>query len=500
MISINYMRLILVCLFLSATAARADVISSTLAPLPDYSAGGTHEPRLDVLTIEPAEGGSWDLVGKPGDHIGWGFKINWSSNAGDSLSFSGSLLTEYPLNTLRSTYTDRIGESGGKTGRLVTVGDTWESAYTPEGGGVGEMILSGVPNTTYTGGLVLSFDVYDTTTPNPLRIGSFRITVPVSIAVVAPEPLGQTITFAPLAARSLDGAPFTVPASASSALPVTIRSLQPDLCTVGEDGVVTPLAAGTCTLVAEQAGNDFYSPAPMVFQTLEITKAPATVAIQGNLNATYDGTDKLLSATTTPAGLTVKWLYNGETTPPRAPGIYLVDAVIDDPVREGQSQAQLIITDTTPAPLAAYADWLLQHFTPEEIAAGLVTAQNANLAADGTPNLLKYAFGLDPRTTMSAEARAALPRFAGTGGTNGLVFSLPVAPSGDLVIKVEASSDLVIWTEIARRTRGEAWTGSASVFTGTPDVSGVRAETLVTEPATPVYQRRFYRLNIDFVP
>lgn len=32
------------------------------------------------------------------------------------------------------------------------------------------------------------------------------------------------------------------------------------------------------------------------------------------------------------------------------------------------------------------------------------------------------------------------------------------------------------------------------------DESGLRAETLVTEPALPVRERRFYRLNIDFAP
>ena len=73
-----------------------------------------------------------------------------------------------------------------------------------------------------------------------------------------------------------------------------------------------------------------------------------------------------------------------------------------------------------------------------------------------------------------------MTRFAGTGGPNGLAFSLPVTPSGDLVT----------WTEITRRTRGGPWTDSTYVFTGPPDESGLRAETLVTEPSTPVYDRR----------
>lgn len=126
--------------------------------------------------------------------------------------------------------------------------------------------------------------------------------------------------------------------------------------------------------------------------------------------------------------------------------------------------------------------------------------KEADVAGDGTPNLLKYAFGLDPRASLNPETRAALPKLNNEEGVKAYVFELPLQVLGDFVIRVEASSDLSTWQEIARRTRGGSWTGTASVFTGTPDISGLRAQTFITEPPLPVFEVRFYRMKIDFAP
>ncbi len=480
----------------------ADSNTFTLAPLPPYLAGGVPEARVDSLTITLDPTGP-DLVGKPGDTVGWGFKIAWASNAGDSIVFGTSALATPPDGVSSSGYTDRLAQAGGNFQGRVLAGTEWAAPtpFNPGVDGVGYLTIDAdaVPGTVYAGTLNLRFTVYDISGAAPLPLNNFFVPIPVTITVVPGEPQPQTIAFAAIPDQAVTAAPFAITAQSTSGLPVTVFSLTPELCTV-ENGVATLHSAGSCVLVAVQEGDQSHEVAESIYQSFEITKVPATLTLQGDLDQTYDGTDKLLTATTAPSGLAVKWLYNGEETPPRAPGIYVIDAWIDDSLQEGRAQARLTITDTSPAPLAAYADWLLEHFTPQEIQAGLVTAQTADLAADGTPNLLKYALGLDPWTTMPPEARSALPRFAGTGGTNALVFSLPVTPSGDIIIKVEASSDLVTWTEIARRTRGGPWTGAASVFIGTPDETGTRAQTLVTEPAGPVYDRRFYRLNLDFAP
>lgn len=483
-----------------ASLSRAQSSSFTLSPLPDYTSGGAPVARANVVGLSPAGEGSWTITGKPGDTVGWGFKITWESNAGDSLLVRDSVLSGDLALSAGESYKDFIGEQGGNNAGRILSGGTWENAFSAATSqGIGRMTLSGAPGSNVTGQLTLHLAVYDQSGAEPVHLRDFTISVDVTVSIVAPEPAPQTITFAAIPTKSVADETFTVTATASSTLPVQIISLQPDLCTV-TDGVATVHAAGTCTFVAQQLGNDFFAEAPLVYQTFEITKIPATVTIQGALERIFNGTDQLFTAQTEPASLPVRWLYNGLDTPPRAAGIYIVTAVIDSPTHEGRAQVTAFIDDPSPAPLVAYANWLLTHFSPEEIREGLVTARNADLAEDGLSNLFKYALGLDPWTTMSPEARAALPRFVRTGNANGLVFSLPATPAGDVNIAVEASSDLVTWTEIARRTQGGAWTGTATVTAGAIDGTTLRAETLVAEPAVPVHPNRFYRLKVEFVP
>ncbi|MBW7884856.1 MAG: hypothetical protein H3C34_19895 [Caldilineaceae bacterium] len=82
----------------------------------------------------------------------------------------------------------------------------------------------------------------------------------------------QRIAFSPLPDRTLSEGSFSITATASSALPVVIRSNTPAVCTVS-GLTVTLVATGTCTLVASQAGDATFFPAPdierpfQVFQT-----------------------------------------------------------------------------------------------------------------------------------------------------------------------------------------------------------------------------------------
>src|SRR5205814_4372311 len=87
-------------------------------------------------------------------------------------------------------------------------------------------------------------------------------TVTGSIGVFKP----QTITFGPLASKTLAQSPVTVSAKASSGLPVTFTTTTPAVCTSsGANGATIKLVtAGTCTVVASQAGNSTYNPAPPV--------------------------------------------------------------------------------------------------------------------------------------------------------------------------------------------------------------------------------------------
>ena len=78
----------------------------------------------------------------------------------------------------------------------------------------------------------------------------------------------QTISFAAPAAPAVDQATVSVAATASTGLPVMFSSLTPAVCSVTAGGLVTGVATGTCTIAANQSGNNRFAPAPQ--QTRDI--------------------------------------------------------------------------------------------------------------------------------------------------------------------------------------------------------------------------------------
>ncbi|SFU47684.1 Por secretion system C-terminal sorting domain-containing protein [Pontibacter akesuensis] len=86
-----------------------------------------------------------------------------------------------------------------------------------------------------------------------------------------PALASQTITFAPLAAKVLGDAPFTVSATASSGLAVSFRIVSGPATISGN--TITLTATGTVTVEAMQAGNDAYSAANPVRQSFAVNAA-----------------------------------------------------------------------------------------------------------------------------------------------------------------------------------------------------------------------------------
>ena len=113
----------------------------------------------------------------------------------------------------------------------------------------------------------------------------------------------QTITFNNLPNVTLGTAPFTLSATASSALTVTFSSLTPSVCTVSGN-TVTILTVGLCTVQADQAGNTLFNSAPSVQRSFSVLPGPQTITFSPLADKSLSSSPVAISATTS-SGLTV---------------------------------------------------------------------------------------------------------------------------------------------------------------------------------------------------
>ncbi|MFA7267919.1 MAG: c-type cytochrome [Sterolibacterium sp.] len=94
----------------------------------------------------------------------------------------------------------------------------------------------------------------------------------------------QTITFAPVGAQKV-GTPVTLSASSDSGLAVSLASTTPTICTLSGN-ILTLVAAGNCSITANQAGNSSFAAAAIVTRTFAVTD-PAAVVSATNGKALY---------------------------------------------------------------------------------------------------------------------------------------------------------------------------------------------------------------------
>ena len=123
----------------------------------------------------------------------------------------------------------------------------------------------------------------------------------------------QTITFPLIGMQTFSpGGMFGVSATASSQLAVSFGSLTTAVCTVS-GSTVTMVAAGTCTLTADQAGNGNYNPAPQQMQSFTIAKAAQTITFAQPGDQTY-GTAPFQVTATASSNLAVTFVATGSCT------------------------------------------------------------------------------------------------------------------------------------------------------------------------------------------
>ena len=101
-------------------------------------------------------------------------------------------------------------------------------------------------------------------------------------------------------------------------------------------------ATGQVFIVASQPGDANWNAAPAVTNVFAVRKVPASVLL-GDLEQTYDGNARTVSATTEPAGLAVELTYGGDPAAPVDAGSYAVTGAIADAVWEGSATGLLAV-------------------------------------------------------------------------------------------------------------------------------------------------------------
>ena len=131
-----------------------------------------------------------------------------------------------------------------------------------------------------------------------------------------------------------------------------------------------------------------------------------------SLAQTYDGTPKLVTATTTPPGLTVNLTYGGSFIPPAAAGVYNVVGTISDTNYVGTASGALTVSKATP---------MLTWATPAPIVYGTAlssTQLNAAAVIPGVSSASQMGNIVSSRQARSAALAFPSNHTAGIGGTN----------------------------------------------------------------------------------
>ncbi|HEY8745010.1 MAG TPA: MBG domain-containing protein, partial [Chloroflexota bacterium] len=279
-------------------------------------------------------------------------------------------------------------------------------------------------------------------------------------------------------------------------------------------------STGCITITANSTGTPTITQLTGTYFTF--AKATATVAL-GSLSQTYDGTAKNATATTTPAGLSVGFVYsqNGAAvTSPINAGSYAVTATVNDANYQGSATDTLVINKavtsialgnlsqtydgtakaatatTTPTGLSgvtlSYSQGSATVASPTNAGSYAVVASlnNANYQAPNATGTLVIAkadqnitFGAlasktygDPAFTVSATASSGLPvSFSATGNCTVTGSSVTITGAGSCTITAaqagntnyNAAANVIQSFAIAKATPVIAWANPADIVLST---------------------------------
>ena len=299
----------------------------------------------------------------------------------------------------------------------------------------------------------------------PTNAGTYAVTGTISAAnytgmstgMLVVAKASQGIAFPALGDQVATGA-VGLSASADSGLAVVFAVSAGPATLTGETNL-TFSAAGLVSIVASQAGDGNWSPAPDVTNTFSVTKATASVGL-GDLAQTYDGTARLASATTFPAGLAVEFTYDGLATAPTNAGTYAVTGTVNDVNHAGSAAGVLEVSK---------ADQTIDFPALGDQAATNVLA----LAATASSGLaVEFSVGSGPATITNG----ATLSFTGAGAV-----SLVAAQAGDgnWNAAPPATNAFTVDKALAGVTLGDlaqSYDGTAKSATATTEPAGLSVE------------------------
>ncbi|MFM5903466.1 MAG: putative Ig domain-containing protein [Microbacteriaceae bacterium] len=210
-------------------------------------------------------------------------------------------------------------------------------------------VISGTPTTSGTYSVTFTVDsgTLDTGAANTSNTKTYSIVI---------DKVAQTITF-PTPSNVVVDATTSASATSSSGLAVTLTGNSDAYCTIS-GGVVTGVAAGTCSITASQEGDSTYAAATSVTRTFTvIPKAPVistTSLAGGTISSAYsqtlaatlgDGTytNWTLVSGPLPAGLTMNSSTGVISGTPTTSGTYAVSFSVDSANQTSATKALSIV-------------------------------------------------------------------------------------------------------------------------------------------------------------
>ena len=270
----------------AATASSGlPVTFSSLTPAVCTTGGGNGATvtltAAGTCTLAADQAGDIDYA--PAPRVTQSFAVTAPSGAPQFTSANAATFVVKSPNTFTVTATGTPAPTLTRSGALPS-GVTFTAATGA---------LAGTPASGTVGTYVVTFTAANGVPPNASQ--TFTLTV---------VKADQTIAFGALPDLTFGSPSFTLAATATSGLTVTFASLTPSVCTVSTR-TVKLVAAGTCTIAANQAGNANYNAAPQVTQSFAVLMAATTVTtITASKEPSVTGQPYAVTVTvTSPSGI-----------------------------------------------------------------------------------------------------------------------------------------------------------------------------------------------------